>query len=251
MSTTGETLFRNLVEKFKSKTNTEFIEKIWKETMKKIAMMEEGDKNTKKLASAIRDYVEINKDKESVKSNERLYSETEELVNLFFLFILQTDSLGYGYANTKNLLETESFSDVVSGVDYIFSNDTWNKYVVTYKFCQKNTGLYDTSVIKAYFNVFAQANDGGRYFLFADLQNAIFPKEAEYMYVTNYKKRGPDNGDDGGSTQTKTKRRYYRGDEGDDGGSTQTKTEKRYPRGDDGGSSSIETISKTKTNLKL
>ena len=139
MSTTGETLFRNLVEKFDyPKTNREFIEKIWYETMEKIARMEEGDENTKKLASAIRDYVERNEDKKPVKRNERLYSEIEELVDLFFLFILETDSLGYGYANTKNLLETESFSDVLNGVDYIFSNATWNKYVVTYKFCQKN-----------------------------------------------------------------------------------------------------------------
>ena len=89
------------------------------------------------------------------------------------LFILETDSLGYGYANTKNLLETESFSKVLNGVDYIFSNDAWNKYVVTYEFCQKNTDLQDTDVIKAYFNVFAKAEDRGWYFLFTDLQNAM------------------------------------------------------------------------------
>ena len=82
--------------------------------MEKIATMKEGDESTKKLASAIKDYVERKEDKKPVKSNERLYSsQTEELVNLFFLFILETDSLGYGYADTKNLFETKSFSDVL------------------------------------------------------------------------------------------------------------------------------------------
>ena len=117
MSTTGETLFRNLVEKFNLQTPTQFIEKIWYETMKKIARMEEGDESTKELASAIRDYVERKEDKKPVKSNERLsYSQTEEIIDLVFLFILKTDSLGYGYANTKDLFETESFSDVLNGV---------------------------------------------------------------------------------------------------------------------------------------
>ena len=59
-------------------------------------------------------------------------------------------------------------------------------------------------------------------YLFADLQNTIFSKEAGTCtspVLTTEK--GPDNGDDGGSTETKTKKRYPRGDE--DGGAVASK----------------------------
>ena len=83
--------------------------------------------------------------------------------------------------------------------------------------------------IKAYYNVFA-VYPAGREFIFEEVELTIFPPEAKYKmnYNYNYNKKRPydDSGSDGGSTRTKTKRRYGGDGSGSDGGSTRTTKKK-------------------------
>ena len=119
-----------------------------------------------------------------------------------------------------------------SRVDYIFDIDTWNKYVVTYKFCQK-IQAYMTHLLSKHILMFLHKQmmvDGifhlqiyKMLFFRRRLSTCTSPvltteKEDLIMVMTV---------------------------------AALNEDKKRYSRGDDDGSSSIETKSKTKTNLKL
>ena len=233
MSSRGDQLYRKLLDKYYLRYNSQFVSKLWSLTMGKVAAMTENDESTKKLATTIQRFVEKNKE----KSKKKPYY--DELMELYILFMIETDSLELGKADTIAVLDSGLRTVIY---DEIVFDKVWSKYVDTYKFFQGLKNPYNRAIVRGYFNIFGAGD-----FVFEWPENIIFPPEPVYRYAYNKRKREPsDDGDGYGSTRV----RYGRGSGG--GGSGRGSTRVRYGRGDDGsgGGGRGSTKTKAKTTLR-
>ena len=258
MSTENST-FQALVKETKATTKEELIERIWYRTVQKVADFEDDAEDTKRFVTKIEEHVNkifpYSKATPVETENELTFMDKQELLELWILYVVESDTLGFGKLETGRVLKAQRFFQILA--EYFQSElvFTWNKLVKTYKFLQNQTDPRDTAVLRAYSNVWAKMPYGYK-FVFLDVQNAIFPKPAEVKlkFATKKRKIGPNNdGYGGGGSRTQSRARYGGDDDGYGGGEGRTQTRARYDmnEGSDEGGKGGSDRGKTKTKKKL
>ena len=105
----GEEIFDKIVDEYQIHDGGQFIETIWYKTREKIAEMRDSDEKAKKLAAAIQMHVGKNKDKKHIeKYDDIYYRHKDELMKLWMLFVIETDSLELGKYKTTQVLKSRS-----------------------------------------------------------------------------------------------------------------------------------------------
>lgn len=226
--------FRALVKKTKATNDKDLIETIWYRTVQKVAGFEDDAGDTKRFVTKIEEHVNkiflYSKPSPVKTENELTFMVKEELLKLWILYVVESDTFGFGKFETDRVLKAQRFFQILAEYFESALVFTWNKLVATYKFLQNQTDPRDTAVLRAYSNVWARM-PYGHDFVFLDVENAIFPKPAEvkFKFATRKRKIGPnDDGYGGGRTQSRARYNRDRNSGGSDKDSTKTKVRLKY-----------------------